>query len=318
MNLRDKVIASVVACLVIVLGGSAGYNAIATKRLARSQEASSARLVADSIALAMSTFGEIGDMDGLESFVAHVAEEEEIADVRAVRGPSTETDFGKRAGSEPRDEVDRQVLADGKTRIIVDRDNHTYRCVQPVVAAKSCLECHGGSREGDVLGLANVVLRTETSDSALASMGRNTIFAGVAAVLLAAGVLGFVINRLVIVPVRRVAGHLLENVDELTNAAGGLAQTSRQVVDGANDQAASLQETSASLEQMAHQTRSNAGNADQAQDCARSALSSAQESSAAVTEMVSAINAIKDSSDRTVVILKTIDEIAFQTNLLAL
>jgi hypothetical protein len=318
MNLRDKVIAAVVACLVIVLGGAAAYNAVATHRLARSQEASSARLVADSIALAMETFGEIGDMDGLQSFVGHVAEEDEIAQVRAVRGPSLIAEFGEREGTSIVDDTDRDVLKGGETTVVVDRNAHTYRCAKPVIARASCLDCHDQHREGEVMGLANVVLRTDASDSALAGMGRNMLLASLAAVALAAGVLGFVINRLVIVPVRQVAVRLLGDVEGLTGAAGDLSQSSRQVVDGANDQAASLQETSASLEQMAHQTRSNAGHADQAQDRARQALTNAQESSAAVQEMVNAISAIKDSSDRTVVILKTIDEIAFQTNLLAL
>ena len=318
MNLRHKVITSLVVCLVIVLGGTAAYNAIATSRLARAQEASSARMVADSIAMAMQTFGEIGDMDGLKSFVDQMGHEDGVAEIRAVRAPGVVDEFGARDGAEVVDEVDREVLASGKVKIITDRKAHTYRCVQPVLATVSCLDCHDQHKAGDVMGVANVTLRTEAADKALAATSRNAVFGAVLAVVLAAGVLAFVINRVVIVPVRHVAGRLLGDVDGLTGAAGELAESSRRVVDGANDQAASLQETSASLETMAHQTRSNAENAGQAQSRARAALESAHESTGAVNGMVDAINAIKSSSDQTVTILKTIDEIAFQTNLLAL
>ena len=318
MNLRQKMIATLVACLVVVLGGSTAYNAVATQRLARSQEASSARLVADSIAMAMETFGVIGDMEALESFVAHVATEKELTDVRAVRAPGVVAEFGERAGAGPVDDVERAVLTTGEARVIIDRKAHTYRCVQPVIAVASCLDCHDRHREGDVLGAANVTLRTEDADRALAAMTRNAALTAVLAVVLAAVLLGWVINRIVIVPVRQIAGRLLDDVDVLTGAAGELAASSRRVVDGANDQAASLQETSASLETMAHRTRSNAENADQAQERARRALENARESNSAMGGMVEAIHAIKDSSDQTVTILKTIDEIAFQTNLLAL
>ncbi len=318
MNLRDKVIASVVACLVVVLGGSSAYNALATRRMARNQEASSARLVAGSIAKAMETFGEIGDMDGLRAFMDYVREDDDVLEVRGVRAPDVVAEFGDREGAAPVDDIDRAALSSGKAQVIVDRKAHTYRSVQPVIAREHCISCHEEHKVGDVMGVANVTLRTAAADKALAGMTVNTAVSAVLAVVLAAGVLGFVINRLVIVPVRHVAGRLLDDVDGLTDAAGELAQSSRRVVDGANDQAASLQETSASLETMAHRTRSNAENADQAQDRARRALESARQSSSAVGGMVEAINAIKSSSDQTVTILKTIDEIAFQTNLLAL
>ncbi len=318
MNLRDKVIVAVAICLLVVLGGSATYSAMATKRLARNQEADAARQVAGSIAMAMQTLGEIGDMDGLRSFIALVAAEDGVEEVRAVRAPSVAQEHGERAGAAPRDAIDRQVLASGEPQTIIDRKAHTYRRVQPVAARASCLGCHPQARAGDVLGVANVTLSTRNSDRAISAMGRTTAFAATAAIVLCAFVLGFVINRLVIVPVRDVAGRLLDDVEGLSGAAGELATTSRRVVDGANDQAASLQQTSASLETMAHRTRSNAENAGQAQERARRALDNARDSADAVREMVEAINAIKTSSDRTATILKTIDEIAFQTNLLAL
>jgi hypothetical protein len=286
--------------------------------MAREQAASSAHLVASSIAQAMETLGEIGDMEALESFVGQVAAEDEVVDLHAVRGDKVVEEFGERNGATVRDEHDAAALASGELVTLVDHDAHTFRSIQPVVARASCLDCHDQHKVGDVMGVASVTVSTAHVDAALTRLGGSSVVLGVLAVLLAAGALTVAITRLVIRPVRTVAGHLLGNVSGLTTAASDLSSSSHRVVDGANDQAASLQETSASLETMAHQTQSNASNATEAQNRANEALGSVRESSAAMGGMVEVIGSIKSSSDQTANIIKTIDEIAFQTNLLAL
>jgi methyl-accepting chemotaxis protein len=227
-------------------------------------------------------------------------------------------EFGVRAGAEAVDDVDRLALSSGEEQVVIDDKAHTWRTVTPVKAAASCLGCHESSKEGDVLGLASVTLDTEGSDKALARASFATIVAAVIALLVVAGALVQMINRLVIAPVRSVAGRLLDDVEHLTGAAAELSASSGQMVDGANNQAASLQQTSASLETMASQTRTNAGSAEQAQNVARVALEHTRHSGEAMSGMLGAIADIKTTSDRTAQILKTIDEIAFQTNLLAL
>jgi len=318
MALREKVIASVVVCLVVVLGLSAAYNAFSLNRLASQQAAAAAELTASSMTAAMSVFGETGDMDGLEMYLKNVSALPALSDVHAVRAPGVAAEFGARAGADPVDDVDRLALTSGKEQIVIDHKTHTWRTVTPVLAAASCLGCHEASREGDVLGLASVTLDTKSSDTALARASFATIVAAVIALLVVAGALAILINRLVIAPVRTVAGRLLDDVSHLTGAAAELSATSGQMVDGATNQAASLQQTSASLETMASQTRANAGSAEKAQAVALEALEHARHSGEAMTGMLGAIAEIKTASDRTAQILKTIDEIAFQTNLLAL
>ena len=318
MALREKVIASVVACLVVVLGLSAAYNAVSVNRMASRQAAAATELTAASITAAMSVFGETGDMNGLQMYLKNVSSLPALADVHAVRAPKVAEEFGVRAGADPLDDVDRQVLKDGQEHVAIDAKAHTWRTVTPVKAAASCLGCHEANVEGDVLGLASVTLDTKESDAARNRASIATFASALIALLVVAGALAVLINRLVIAPVRSVAGRLLDDVSHLTGAANELSATSGQVVDGANNQAASLQQTSASLETMAAQTRANAGSAEQAQGVAREALEHARRSSEAMTGMLGAIAEIKSSSDRTAQILKTIDEIAFQTNLLAL
>jgi hypothetical protein len=318
MALREKVIASVVACLVVVLGLSAAYNAYSVNRLASQQAAAAAEMTASSMTAAMAVFGETGDMDGLRMYLENVAHLPSLADVHAVRAPGVAGEFGARKGADAVDDVDRLALSSGKEQVVIDHKAHTWRTVTPVLAAASCLACHEAHREGDVLGLASVTLDTEASDKALARASVATIVAAVIALLVVAVALAVLITRLVIAPVRSVAGRLLEDVSHLTGAAAEMSATSGQMVDGANNQAASLQQTSASLETMAAQTRTNAGSAEQAQNVAREAREHARRSGEAMAGMLGAIGEIKTASDRTAQILKTIDEIAFQTNLLAL
>jgi methyl-accepting chemotaxis protein len=90
------------------------------------------------------------------------------------------------------------------------------------------------------------------------------------------------------------------------------------VAEGASQQAASLEETSASLEEMSSMTGRNAENARRANELARQARQSADHGATDMQEMNTAMAAIKSSSDDVAKIIKTIDEIAFQTNILAL
>ena len=104
-----------------------------------------------------------------------------------------------------------------------------------------------------------------------------------------------------------------------------MASTSEQVAgsaqslsQGASEQAASLEETSASMEEMASMTRRNAENTAQAVSLVADVHGRVHESKAALGDMVSSMSAIEESSQKVSKIIKTIDEIAFQTNILAL
>ncbi|NLF33000.1 MAG: hypothetical protein GX591_19210 [Planctomycetes bacterium] len=105
---------------------------------------------------------------------------------------------------------------------------------------------------------------------------------------------------------------------DVTGAAGQMASASQSLAGGATQAAATIEEASAAVEQIAGLTRQNAENAAQAAQLADIARSSAQSGVQAVGEMDEAIQDIKRTSDETGKIVSTIDEIAFQTNLLAL
>jgi hypothetical protein len=105
---------------------------------------------------------------------------------------------------------------------------------------------------------------------------------------------------------------------EVTSTAGQVSNSSQSLSQGATEQAASLEETSASMEEMAAMTRKNAASTTEAAALVTSVTTRVSESNAALAQMIASMAAIKDSSNRVAKIIKTIDEIAFQTNILAL
>ncbi len=98
--------------------------------------------------------------------------------------------------------------------------------------------------------------------------------------------------------------------EELTRSAGSIAE-------GAQAQAASLEETSASLEEITATMRNTSANSVQATQLASSAKESAEQGQSVVSDAVTAMQEINVASARISDIISTINEIAFQTNLLA-
>lgn len=105
---------------------------------------------------------------------------------------------------------------------------------------------------------------------------------------------------------------------QVASSSGQINEGARQVAEGANSQASSIEEISASLEELSAMTSQNADNSNQVNGMAAGAAESAERGRATMQEMQAAIDAIAASSAETAKIVKTIDEISFQTNMLAL
>ena len=111
---------------------------------------------------------------------------------------------------------------------------------------------------------------------------------------------------------------LTTGMRQVSSAAGQVAGSAQSLSQGSTQQAASLEETSASMEEMASMTRRNAENSHEAATSMAETEKLVGDANSALGEMVTSMVAIKESSDKVSKIIKTIDEIAFQTNILAL
>ena len=146
---------------------------------------------------------------------------------------------------------------------------------------------------------------------------RISLLLGLGATLLGAGVM-FLIARSISRPIHEMAEHLAICSTETIAAAGQVSNASQSLAEGSTEQASSLEETSASLEEMSSMTKRNAESATEANELARTARTAADTGARDMQAMSAAMAEIKTSSDDIAKIIKTIDEIAFQTNILAL
>jgi len=117
---------------------------------------------------------------------------------------------------------------------------------------------------------------------------------------------------------RHLASELTEGSQQIRTAAGQVASSSQSLAQGASEQAASLGETSASSEEITSMTRKNAENSQSAAAMMSEVDKNISEGNRTVDQMVTSMREITSSSDKISKIIKVIDEIAFQTNILAL
>ena len=130
--------------------------------------------------------------------------------------------------------------------------------------------------------------------------------------------IAFFITRSIAGPIKTVATALSAGADETSAAAAQVSSSSQSLAEGASEQAASLEETSSSLEEISSMTKRNAEAAGQAKTLSRQTRAAADSGSAEMEVMKQAMDAIKTSATNIAKIVKSIDEIAFQTNILAL
>ncbi len=97
-----------------------------------------------------------------------------------------------------------------------------------------------------------------------------------------------------------------------------IALSSRASADGATDQAANLETTSSSLEEINALSTQNTANTKQAESTMAEVKNAMDRADSSITALLSSMEEITTASMETKTIVKTIDEIAFQTNLLAL
>lgn len=113
-------------------------------------------------------------------------------------------------------------------------------------------------------------------------------------------------------------GSISHDVSYLKTSSEDLLKVNVSIADGASSQAAALEETSASVEEIASMSNENARRMQEADNMIVNTQKDTHRGQDAVKRMIDAIAEIKNSADKTADIIRTIDEIAFQTNLLAL
>ena len=127
------------------------------------------------------------------------------------------------------------------------------------------------------------------------------------------------------ISVKYVAGNLNNILSEINTASAQVSLGARQVAQGSQalagastEQAASTEQLSSSTHEIAEKTKTNAKMALKAAELAGTIKTNAEKGSRQMNEMVQAVNDINDASQQIGKVIKTIEDIAFQTNILAL
>ncbi len=215
--------------------------------------------------------------------------------------------------------------------------------IRPMLNGKNCHHCHGSSRKvlGGLLVNRNISAILARQDAFL----NKNIIMGLASILVSVGVVFLLIKTQVLKPVftllkvalrlsegdltQRVGlqkddelGKLAESIDtatvnlhkavcEVRDMAGTLAQ-------GSSQQAAAMEETAASIEQITSMLKRNADATATTQQLSEETTQSLERAQEAMKALSGNMSDTAAASDSIAKIIKSIDEIAFQTNLLAL
>lgn len=183
---------------------------------------------------------------------------------------------------------------------------NTYRLIRPVAIS--------GTK--DIWNVSVTLIQDEVLAPVHAL--RNMLLELGGAVLVVLLVLLVLLARSIAKPIQSLAHELDAGAEQTRSAAGQVTKASQVLASGSSEQAASLEESSASLVEMAAMAERNAESAGKARDFSRRASSSADEGLRDMEAMKGAMGEIKAASDEISKIIRTIDEIAFQTNILAL
>jgi methyl-accepting chemotaxis protein len=241
----------------------------------------------------------------------------------------------------PDDELDRKLLkvveTDGKNEVFLrDDEAGVIAYARPIIMSESCMACHGnpansptsdgkdilgfqmenwkpGDRRGAYVLTVPVSAVNDPVREGMINAVTWSIPSALVILLVSVGVVMRINKRLM-----QTTDHLEGGSQQLAAASGQVSSASQRLAEGASEQAASLEETSSSLEEIATVTRRNAENAHQAKDISHKARTAAEAGLADMQNMIGAMTEIHKSGDKIAKIIRTIDEIAFQTNILAL
>ncbi len=172
---------------------------------------------------------------------------------------------------------------------------------------------------GGILGLSDDISAAATRDFTKDTREGKTI---IVVFILAGLVLGagfsVLLTRAIVMPVKHAIAGMEDVSEQVGTAASHISSSSKLLAEGASGQAASIEQTASSLEEMSSMTRRNAEHANHTNSLMLNTTKVISKASESMNRLTSSMMEISKASEQTSKIIKTIDEIAFQTNLLAL
>lgn len=220
---------------------------------------------------------------------------------------------------------------------LIDEASNQLIYARPIRLTQDCLICHGDPktsptqngldpigqpmenwRAGEIHGAFVLKAKLDRIDKVVqAGMLQTALWTLPLAALIAAAFLLFC-RREVIAPLRTLIADI-EGASQSTNLASReISAAGSNLASGASQQAASTQQTTASLQELAQVASQSAASATRARDLATRAQAAAKAGVDDMDRALAELEAIEQSHHKVALVIKQVDEIAFQTNLLSL
>jgi methyl-accepting chemotaxis protein len=165
-------------------------------------------VVADGVINALNTLmsAKVGNTDVYDDpkvrdlFIRKMGESDDLKELRVVRGKGVIDEFGPGLPNQkPVDDMDREVLANGKTIFRIDDGAATLRTVIPYIAKKDfrgskCLECHGVD-ENAVLGAISITSDIKADKNDIRSINQWLWMGQLGVQIALFFVIGFIVRR---------------------------------------------------------------------------------------------------------------------------
>jgi hypothetical protein len=160
-------------------------------------------------------------------------------------------------------ELKPSLLASPQT--VKRRSDDSFELYQPLRAEKACIECHTDWKQDQICGVmslrfsvAGVKATSEAwagFESGFKRLNLTTTTATAITLMIVAGlVVVLVLRYQVAAPLKRMGAVLFEHSDRVAESAAFTGSASQSLAEGASEQAASIEQTSASLEELSSMT----------------------------------------------------------------
>ncbi len=285
-----------------------------------------------------------GTVSGLDSAIDQMAVAQRTMLTRGFSRDATGVDAAREKFQQAASEA-RQFLAKLKSHTLPPHNEHWHGSIEQALEAwiavfpqidRLCKR--GNAAEANRVGLTrtgSLQSQARAGTSALRRLPREMQAALLAEVgsasgnllwmSLFAGGLTLLAGALALVQVTSISRSLLRISMVVSGTAGQLEQAAQQIssasqslAHGASEQAATIEQTSASSSEILSMAGANTGKTRSVSSLMGEMDSQISDANHALKEMVVSMGDINSSSDKIARIIKVIDEIAFQTNLLAL
>ena len=124
--------------------------------------------------------------------------------------------------------------------------------------------------------------------------------------------------RLILDELSEIMSDIGDGSAQVLNGSNQMAEGSQALADGTTRQASAIQQISATIAEVSSQIANTAQNAAEAGNLSRQTQNKVNEQDSEIQNMVNAMNEISSTSQEIEKIIKTIEDISFQTNILAL